>query len=217
MKTNLTFFEKKASQKTLIGLLMAIFMCVFLLPLNVSATEDDDPETTQPPRRPQTTAPAPRNPFTPDGVATVLDNATGADKEFFTFTTPAGNVFFLVIDRSRGQDNVYFLNAVTEQDLLALASSNNPVVPIPTTASQPEPTPETPAAPAAPEAQSNSNGTMIFIVIAVAVFGAAAYYFKIVRPKKQGKNMDDEEEYEDEYGVKRVPLFDEDDDGLEDD
>lgn len=62
------------------------------------------------------------NPFTPDGQATVVDNATDEDgKEFYTFTTPDENVFYLVIDRQRDSDNVYFLNAVTEEDLYALA------------------------------------------------------------------------------------------------
>lgn len=60
--------------------------------------------------------------FTPDGQATVLDNATDEDgKEFYTFITPGENVFYLVIDRERDSENVYFLNAVTEEDLLALA------------------------------------------------------------------------------------------------
>ena len=194
--------------KFIAALALVIFMSAFLLPITAVATEDYDDdyyvEVTPPP------PPVVGAPFTPDGVATVLENIVSDDKEFFTFETPAGNVFFLVIDRSRGQDNVYFLNAVTEQDLMALASSGNPVAPIPTTVPvlEPEPTPEEPTAPAAPEAQSNSNGTMIFIVIAVAVFGAAAYYFKIIRPKKQGTDFEEEE---DEFGVKRVPLFEDED------
>lgn len=60
-----------------------------------------------------------------------VDNATDADgKEFFTITTPAENVFYLVIDRQRETENVYFLNAVTEADLLALAEiSEEPITP----------------------------------------------------------------------------------------
>lgn len=64
-------------------------------------------------------------PLTPDGQATVIDNATGEDgKEFYTIVTPAENVFYLVIDKQRDSDNVYFLNAVTESDLLALAEQD---------------------------------------------------------------------------------------------
>lgn len=62
------------------------------------------------------------NPFTPAGQASVLDNATDGDgKEFYTFITPEENVFYLVIDNQRDSENVYFLNAVTEDDLMALA------------------------------------------------------------------------------------------------
>lgn len=61
-------------------------------------------------------------PFTPDGQADVVDHATDGDgKEFYTFSTPEGNVFYLVVDRQRESENVYFLSAVTEDGLLALA------------------------------------------------------------------------------------------------
>ncbi len=63
--------------------------------------------------------------LTPDGQGTVLDNVSSADgKEFFTITTPAENIFYLVIDKQRDGENVYFLNAVTEADLMALAESD---------------------------------------------------------------------------------------------
>ena len=68
------------------------------------------------------TAPRDPVPLTPDGQATVLDNATGEDgKEFYTIQTPDENVFYLIIDNQRDTENVYFLNAVTEADLMALA------------------------------------------------------------------------------------------------
>ncbi len=70
----------------------------------------------------ETESAAEENPFTPAGQATVLDNATdGEGKEFYTFITPEENVFYLVIDNQRDSENVYFLNAVTEDDLAALA------------------------------------------------------------------------------------------------
>jgi len=65
------------------------------------------------------------NPFTPAGTGTVIDNATDGDgKEFYTIMTPNENVFYLIIDRQREAENVYFLNAVTERDLLALAEQS---------------------------------------------------------------------------------------------
>lgn len=64
-------------------------------------------------------------PLTPEGQGSVLDNATDEDgKEFFTFTTPNENVFYLVVDRQKNGENVYFLNAVTESDLMELAEKD---------------------------------------------------------------------------------------------
>ena len=66
-----------------------------------------------------------QKPITPNGQASVLDNATDEEgKEFFTFVTPEENIFYLVIDRQRDSDNVYFLNAVTENDLADLAEKS---------------------------------------------------------------------------------------------
>ena len=49
------------------------------------------------------------NPFTPNGTGTVVDNATDEDgKEFYTIQTADENVFYLVIDKQRGTENVYF-------------------------------------------------------------------------------------------------------------
>lgn len=81
---------------------------------SASASADPDEEADTTPRDPV--------PLTPDGQATVLDNATGEDgKEFYTIQTPDENVFYLIIDNQRDTENVYFLNAVTEADLMALA------------------------------------------------------------------------------------------------
>ena len=78
----------------------------------------DPVEPTEPPATPE---PEP-NPFTPDGQGTMVDNATDQDgKEFFTIMAADESVFYLVIDRQRETENVYFLNAVTVADLMALA------------------------------------------------------------------------------------------------
>ena len=182
-----------------------------------------EPSPTPPQGSPWDDPPDDGNPFTPDGQGTVVDNATGDDgKEFFTFTTDAGNVFFLVIDRSRPQDNVYFLNAVTEQDLMALAESPDdtvfspipeppvPPTPLPTV---PDDEPEEPETSEEPEDTSGGSGTTIFMIIAALAFGGAVYYFKVVRPKKQGSFDDDEDEEEYESD----PEYDEEYDEYEED
>ena len=52
----------------------------------------------------------------------MVDNATDEDgKEFYTITTADESVFYLVIDKQKTSENVYFLNTVTTDDLLPLA------------------------------------------------------------------------------------------------
>jgi len=45
--------------------------------------------------------------LTPLGTGTVIDNVTNENNiEFFTITSTAGNIFFLIIDRQREAENV---------------------------------------------------------------------------------------------------------------
>ncbi|MDR3310536.1 MAG: DUF4366 domain-containing protein, partial [Oscillospiraceae bacterium] len=148
-----------------------------------------------------------KSPLTPDGTGTVLDNVTDGDgKEFFTVETPDGNVFYLIVDRQRDSDNVYLLNAVNEDDLASLAKSGDgksvsaiPAATAPPSAvtATPEPTVE-PTPEPEPQKSGNSNtGTIAFVVVAVIVVGGAAYYIKIVRPKKNGASGYDDEPEDD--------------------
>lgn len=75
----------------------------------------------------ETESAVPEGAFTPEGTGTVLDSATEQedDKQFYTITTADGNVFYLIIDGKRDSENVYFLNGVTEEDLLSLAQQDN--------------------------------------------------------------------------------------------
>jgi len=144
------------------------------------------------------------NPFTPAGTGTVIDNATDGDgKEFYTIMTPNENVFYLIIDRQREAENVYFLNAVTERDLLALAEQsgdeveNVSAIPdAPTTSDpEPEPTPEP-----EPEPEKSGGSGIIIVVLIVLIAGGAGYYFKIYRPKHQQADTGDEYEAGEDYG-----------------
>ena len=134
------------------------------------------------------------NPFTPDGTGTVVDNATDQDgKEFFTITTAEEAVFYLVIDRQRETENVYFLNAVTVADLMALAeSSGEPAAPEPPPEPEPEPTP-TPEPEPVPEKKGGA-GPLLLALAVVVIGGGAGWYFKIYRPKLQ-KAAEPEEDY----------------------
>ena len=152
-------------------------------------------------------------PFTPDGSGTVVDNVHDSDgKEFFSIKTDDGNVFYLIVDRERQTENVYLLNAVTEDDLLALAQPNSGAgsgaIPTPTPAPTPEqtatPTPEPETPPVAPGSGGIGSGSLIFIVIAALAVGAAGYYFKVLKPKKSDKAEEtedfDEADDDDLYG-----------------
>ncbi|MFZ5975107.1 MAG: DUF4366 domain-containing protein [Bacillota bacterium] len=154
------------------------------------------------PKTTESAVPAQTHPFTPEGTGTTVDNATdGGGKEFFTITTPDKNVFYLIIDRQRQSQNVYFLNAVTEDDLRSLAKKGNSnsgvsAVPTPQTTPKPETTSKT-----EPKSQPEKGGdsTLIFVLLAVIAAGGAGYYFKIYKPKHQAVDTDeDEPEYEEE-------------------
>ena len=135
------------------------------------------------------------NPFTPEGTGTVVDNATDGDgKEFFTIMAADESVFYLVIDRQRETENVYFLNAVTVADLMALAEPSPEAVPEPPPEPEPEPEPE----------KSGGVGTLLLVLAVLALGGGAGWYFKIYRPKQQaaapGEDFDEAEEYGEDYG-----------------
>jgi len=145
-------------------------------------------------------------PLTPDGTGTVIDNVTNEDgKEFFTITTPSKHVFYLIIDRQKNAENVYFLDAVTDKDLLALAKSDNEDV-SGSSSSKVTSTPETSSAPTAstptvssvsrPERQNNSAGIAAIAVLAAVLAGAAVWFFKFRKPGKKDKNKSDPDDYD---------------------
>lgn len=178
-------------------------------PTDEAATVEEPPaETTE--TEPVTVAPevaeaAGIDPVPPAGTGTVIETATGADgREFYTITTPAGNVFYLIIDFTRQAENVYFLDAVTEKDLLALAEKSEDAGiagaestnPIPGLESDSTPTPEPTPGPQAgqeQEPQDNNTTNIILIVVVVAVFGGAAFYFKVYRKRKDAGIQDEYE------------------------
>ena len=196
--------------------LASVFLClpVFALPAYAQSAEP----TEEPPAQEETTT---AKPFTPEGTGTVVDNATDEDgKEFYTIQTPDEHVFFLVIDKQRTSENVYFLDAVTEKDLLSLAQSEKEPEtvepePEPTPAPQepadePEPTP-TPE----PEKKDSPIGTILLGLAVAVIGGGAGWYFKIYRPKHQAPDLDEEEiDFEEEGdepdGNSDLPPWDED-------
>ena len=176
------------------------------------------------------TSSIPDGAFTPEGTGTVLDEATGEgdDKQFYTITTETGNVFYLIIDGKRDDNNVYFLNGVTEADLMALAEKNEgtmsviPAEDVCTCTDKCEAGEVNTACPVCkndlkgctgkekpaeteelaqtepPKKDNGSVGTIIFIIVALLAVGGVGYYVKIVRPKQQAEDDGDFED--DGYG-----------------
>lgn len=181
------------------ALILSALLSLTAMPLTAYAQSSEPAEEAPTETAEETTA----RPFTPEGTGTVVDNATDGDgKEFFTITTPSENVFYLIIDRQRDGQNVYFLNAVTEKDLLALAEKDpEPEVTEPVMEPEPETEPPTEPEPE-PEPEKTSGFSMGNILMVAAVLlagGGAGYYFKVCRPKHEAPDMDDEEyDYEDE-------------------
>lgn len=194
---------------------------------NVSAENSGNADTGD--TQEENTSSIPEGAFTPDGSASVLDEAqeTADDKQFYTITTEAGNVFYLIIDGKRDSQNVYFLNGVTEADLMALAEKGDgsmSVIPAGDTCTctekceagkvrtdcpvckndltgcvGKETKPSEPEQPETeqPKKDTGSIGTIIFVVLALLAVGGIGYYVKIVRPKQQAA---DEEFEDDGYG-----------------
>ncbi len=145
-------------------------------------------------------------PLTPDGTGTVIDNVTNEDgKEFFTITTPSKHVFYLIIDRQKNAENVYFLDAVTDKDLLALAKSDNEdvsgsssskVVSAPETSFAPTASTPTVSSVSRPEKQNGSAGIAAVAVLAAVLIGAVVWFFKFRKPGKKDKNRPDPDDYD---------------------
>ena len=157
------------------ALCAAVLMCGFATPAHAGGGDDTGGSNLWEGLDSAVTAPVPspepeQKPFTPSGQGTVVDNATDAEgKEFFTITTAEEAVFYLVIDRQRNGENVYFLNAVTLADLAALAEANGePPAPEPTPV--PEPAPE-PAPTPEPEPEAKGGAAPLLLGLAVLLIG----------------------------------------------
>lgn len=167
-------------------------------------TEEPAPETQQP-----------SGALTPDGNMNLVDDITSDESglQFMTVTTRDGSYFYIIIDRSAKEENVYFLNKVDASDLLKLMNDDEkkayeesqkepeqqaPVVtPDKTPDEQPQTQPDAPA-------EKNPMASTLPILGVFAVLGAAiagGYYFLKIKPKKNQSNVDEDREFydDDEY------------------
>ena len=190
---------KKTKFRRLAAMAASLLCClIFTVPAYAQSSEPQ-PETTPAPVETEA-EPETQNPFTPDGTGTVVDNATDEDgKEFYTITTADESVFYLVIDKQKTSENVYFLNTVTTDDLLPLAEQGKepPKEVIP----EPEPKPTEPVEEVPePEPEKKDSPLLSLLLIGAVVLagGGIGYYFKIYKPKHEAPDLEDDYcEYED--------------------
>ena len=195
---------KKTKFRRLAGMTASLLCClIFTVPAYAQSNEPQ-PEATSAPVETEA-EPETQNPFTPDGTGTVVDNATDEDgKEFYTITTADESVFYLVIDKQKTSENVYFLNAVTVDDLLPLAKQGEE--PAEEVTPEPEPEPTEPVEEVTepepePEAKKTDSPLLSLLLIGAVVLigGGVGYYFKIYKPKHEAPDLEDDYcEYEDE-------------------
>lgn len=156
-----------------------------------------------------------KTPLTPGGNLTVIDDVHQTnnkdeveDKQFVTVQSKNGNTFYIIIDRSGDQENVYFLNAVDEADLMALMEdeqkaavtatcncttkcelgsvnaecavcSKNKDGCIATAAATPDPKEEK-----QPEKKQNNTTPIIGLVLLALLGGGGAFYWFNIKNKK---------------------------------
>lgn len=166
-------------------------------------------------------------PVTPEGNATLVDDFYG-DKQLITVTTKAGNYFYILIDRANEDKEtaVHFLNQVDDADLQALledgeaapetctcttkcaagtVNTNCPVCKTNMTeCTGPEPEPQEPEETEQPQEEETGKsnpGMLLIVLVIIGLGGAALYYFKVIKPKKDAaKGTDNLDEYDfDEY------------------
>lgn len=142
-----------------------------------------------------------------DGTGTVTDFTTSGSKAFYTITDKDSNVFYLIVDLDKTQNNVYFLSDVKKSTLDGTAAATTskdgtsvkPNVPNQKQAEADKTTASTKPASEQPKEESNNN-SFLLIVLALAGIGITLYYFLVMKKKKnQSKTNEDEEVMEDDY------------------
>lgn len=167
-------------------------------------TEETVPETQQP-----------SGVLTPEGNMNLVDDITsdGSGLQYMTVTTRDGSYFYIIIDRSAKEENVYFLNKVDAADLLKLMNDDEkkayeesqkepeqqaPVItPDKTPDEQPQTQPETPAE----KNPMASTLPLLGVFVALGAVIAGGYYFLKIKPKKNQSNVEEDREFydDDEY------------------
>ena len=166
------------------------------------------------------------SPLTPDGNLELVDDVTQESdgKQFITVQSKNDNTFYIVIDRDKDTDNVYFMNLVDEADLMALmedgevtlkctcktrceAGNVDTTCPVcknnmtECTGEEQEKEVETTAGTTVDEtekteSQGSAAPVMMLLLIVVLGAGGAVYYLKFRKPKTDTKGPVDLDDYD---------------------
>ena len=142
----------------------------------------------------------------------VTKTATEGTKEFYTISTKSGKIFYLIIDNSKSQDNVYFLTEVSEKDLMNFTLSDSVTLPeVDTVYAEPEKQaeeekPETTETDEKDKVEDEIQmpedkslaGTYLLIGLVAVGAAAGGYYLKVYKPKHEYDDEDEMEEDENE-------------------
>lgn len=137
---------------------------------------------------------------------TVTDDFVTNEREFYTVDA-SGKTFYLIVDRSEQQENVFLLTEAGVNDLLNFTDYNGvdvqngdiPMYEIPTSNNRKTEQQETPKEEAKEEKPKadvkeavNTNSTSMFVIVALVCLVAVAYYF--VKKKKRKEDLEEAEE-----------------------
>jgi flagellar basal body-associated protein FliL len=194
--------KRKPTGKSLAAIAaLLITLAITLLGSRVSAmeltTSESTEATTQQTETQETVIHEDAVSFTPDGNLTLIDDFTRtdeSDKQFITVKTRDESVYYIVIDRSANQENVYFLNLVDDQDLIAILNDEGLTEEIEAIAELPDPQePEqakpSPTKPETTDPDSSPTAMqLVVILVFVAAIGGAAFWLIRSKPfQKQRK------------------------------
>lgn len=118
------------------------------------------------------------------GTGTVTDFSTSGSKAFYTIRDSDSQVFHLIIDMDKTENNVYFLTDVKKANL------ENQIEP------KENNTPPPAVEPMEPE--KDGNGSFLILVLIGAVIAVVVIYFRVIK-KKQGQSNADEDEMDEDY------------------
>ncbi len=166
------------------------------------------------------------SPLTPDGNLELVDDVTQESdgKQFITVQSKNDNTFYIVIDRDKDTDNVYFMNLVDEADLMALMEDGEVTVKctcktrckagdvdtscpvcknnmVECTGVEEEKEAETTTEPTADDTEkteSKGSSAPILLVLLIVGLGAggAVYYLKFKKSKTDTKGPVDLDDYD---------------------